>query len=428
MATFKSNLDIYRKPTKSAPLFINSDNVSIKAQDSPSIDSFGRWRISNPQVIFDAQLTYGLAPLLFEAITAEANATVTHDATNRMALMTFASTPTSGKAYMQSFEYFRYQPGKSQLIFMTFNMVETMANVLKFVGYSDGSNGIEFQLNGITKQFTLYSDTSDGDETVAQTSWNLDKLNGTGKSGLTLDITKTQILVIDFQALYVGRVRIGFDIGGTVIYAHEFKHANLAAHPYMQSANLPVRCGMTCTDTVSTTMNFICCSVNSEGGVDETQGYYFSQEGTVTAGSGTATHILSLQPKTTFNSIVNRGKFVLDSIDFVVSGANPIIWQLLLGQAISGTTAFNDVNATYSAMEYNILGTLSGSPAIIVMQGYVAASNQAKQSTSTRVPMKYPITLDAAGVVRLNGRLTVTVNGVGGTSASRCTLNWKEIR
>jgi hypothetical protein len=406
----------------------NISEALITANDSPSIDSFSRWRVSEPQVIFDAQLTYGLSPLLFEPITAESGAAITHDATNRMALMTFSNTPTGGKAYMQTFEHFRYQPGKSQLIFITFNFIAAVVNVLKFAGYSDGSNGIEFQLSGTTKQFVLYSDTSKGDETVTQSNWNIDKLDGTGSSGITLDITKTQILIIDFQALYVGRIRVGFDIGGVVVYAHEFKHANLIATPYMQTANLPLRCGMTCSDTVSTTMNYICCSVNSEGGVDETQGYYFSQEGTVTASSGAATHILSLQPKATFNSIVNRSKFILDSIDFVVSGANPIVWQLVLGQALSGTTTMIDVNATYSAMEYNILGTLSGSPAIIIMQGYVAASNQSKQSTSTRVPMKYPITLDAAGSVRLNGRLTVTVNGVGGTSASRCTLNWKEIR
>jgi hypothetical protein len=124
--------------------------------------------------------------------------------------MTFSSTPTGGKAYMQSYEYIPYQPSKSQLVFITFNMVEDMPDVLKFAGLSDGNNGFEFQNNGGTYQFTIYSDTTLGDETVAQTDWNLDTLDGTGLSGITLDLTTTQIVVIDFQALYVGRVSSRF--------------------------------------------------------------------------------------------------------------------------------------------------------------------------------------------------------------------------
>jgi hypothetical protein len=36
--------------------------------------------------------------------------------------------------------------------------------------------------------------------------------------------------------------------------------------------------------------------------------------------------------------------------------------------------------------------------------------------------------VDAAGVARTMGRLTEIVQGVGGTSATRCVFNYKEIR
>ena len=221
--------------------------------DSASIDAFSRLRISNPLTLFSSQFTYNLNPLLLEQITNGTGASITHDTTNRCALMTFANTPTGGKSYMQSYEYLPYQPSKSQCALISFNFKEGVSNVLKFAGLSDGTNGIEFQLNGTTKQFVVYSASSSGNETVTQSSWNVDKLDGTGVSGITLDITKTQILVLDFQALYVGRIRIGFDINGMIVYAHEFNHANLIAYPYIQTANLPVRCGMTSTATVSTT-------------------------------------------------------------------------------------------------------------------------------------------------------------------------------
>lgn len=405
--------------------------VHAAIEDGANLDAFSRLRVSNPTGIFDAQFTYDLAPLQFEAIAANGGggtSTITHDATNRCALHTFTAALTGATCYMQSYEFIRYQPGRSQAVFCTFNFIAAVANVKKFAGLSDGLNGIQFELNGTAKQITLYSDTDEGDETVPQASWNLDGLDGTGPSGLTLDITKTQILVIDFQALYVGRVRVGFDIGGCIVYAHEFNHANIAAVPYIQYASLPIRCGMTASGTVSATMRFICSAVISEGGQEELSGYPMAAEGAVTAASGADTHILSVRPKTTFNSLTNRIKVVLDSIDIVVTGVQPVSWKVVIGQALIAPT-FANVNLAFSGCEFLAgAGTLSGAPALTVLQGFVPASGTVKGSSSQRFATKIPITLNAAGAARDNGTLTVLVNGVGGTSATRAILNWRELR
>jgi hypothetical protein len=408
----------------------NIIDSAVTIKDSANLDAFSRLRVSNPLILHNSQFTYDLAPVIMEQIVTGTGASITHDGTNRCALMTFASTPTGGKAYMQSYEYLPYQPGRSQLIFVTFNMIAAVANVLKFAGYSDGVNGIEFQLDGTTKQFVIYSASSAGNETVTQSSWNLDKLDGTGASGFTLDITKTQILVIDIQALYVGRVRIGFDIGGNIIYAHEFLHANLFASPYIQTANLPVRCGMTCTATVSTTMNFICSAVISEGGTEDINvfGYTFQQDsGAISVGTG-GTHMLSLRPRTTFNSFTNRTRVAYIDVEIYNAGNQPVQWQLCIGQAISGTTTYNAVNSTYSSSEYNILGTLSGSPAIVIDGGYVASSGSAKGVTNTDINSRYPITLDAAGSHRSLGTLTLKATSLSGSQTVYASIKFREIR
>lgn len=401
----------------------------ILRQDSPEADAFGRLRVSQAESAFDSQFTYNLNPLLFEAVTAETGAAVAHEATERAALLTFADTPNGGQAYMQSYEFFRYQPGNGQLIFITFNFRGHVAGVTKLAGYGDlANNAIHFISNGSGFAWRILSNTSAGDETVLQADWNMDRLDGTGSSRITLHASDTQIAVIDLQALYTGRVRVGFDIGGQIVYCHEFLHANTAAFPYIQSASLPIICGMTCTDTVSTTMLFICCTVKSEGGTSDLSGYTFAAEGTATAGSGAQTHILSVRPNATFNSIANRIKFVLESIDILVTGNSPVLWELCLGQAISGTTTFNDVNATYSGFEYNTAGTISGSPAIVAAAGYVAATAVNKTAIRPALVNRYPITLDATGAVRALGTLTLLVTGLGGASACRAILNWREIR
>lgn len=407
---------------------IISPGVSIK--DSANLDAFSRLRVSNPLILHNSQFTYDLAPIIFEQIVNGTGAVIAHSTTNRCANMTFASTPTGGKAYMQSFEYLPYQPGRSQLAMITFNMVAAVANVLKFAGYSDGVNGVEFQLDGTTKQFKIYSGSGVGNQTIIQSNWNLDKLDGSGASGITLDVTKTQILVIDIQALYVGRVRIGFDVGGSILYAHEFKHANLFTDPYIQSANLPVRCGMTCTGTVSTTMQFICSAVISEGGSEDINafGYTFQQDSGLIAVPVGGIHMISLRPKTTFNSITNRSRVAFIDVEVFNAGNQAVQWQLCVGQTLTGTTTFIDVNSTYSSTEYNILATLSGSPSIVIDAGYIPASGANHIMVNTAVISRYPITLDAAGAVRPLGTLTLKATSLTGTQNCYASLKFREIR
>lgn len=405
-------------------------STAITIKDSANLDAFSRLRVSNPLILHNSQFTYDLTPIIFEQITNGVGATIAHDTTNRCATLSFAGTGAGGKSFMQSYEYLPYQPGRSQLVFVTFNMIETAANTLKFAGYSDGTNGIEFQLNGTTKQFHIYSATGDGSETAVQSSWNIDKLDGTGPSGITLDITKTQILVIDIQALYVGRVRIGFDIGGQVIYAHEFLHANLASFPYIQSANLPVRCGMTCSGISTTTMQFICSAVISEGGSEDINvfGYTFTTNNSITA-SVAGNQLLTLRPKTTFNGIANRMRVAFIDVEILNLGSTNqhIRWDLCVGQAITGGT-WADVNSTYSGTEVNTGGTLSGSPAVIIDTGWVAVGGADKSVSNTAVISRYPITLDAAGANRTLGSITLKITSLSGSPIVYGGIKFREIR
>lgn len=81
---------------------------------------------------------------------------------------------------------------------------------------------------------------------------------------------------------------------------------------------------MTCTDTVSTTMNFQCSAIASEGGSEDTVTYDFSKTFSGTAANNTATHAITLRPKTTFNGIVNRTKIGAFEVDILTTGSSSI--------------------------------------------------------------------------------------------------------
>ncbi len=270
------------------------------------------------------------------------------------------------------------------------------------------------------------------DNVVNQADWNLDKLDGTGRSGITLDITKAQILFIDFQFLGMGRVRCGFDIDGVIDYVHEFRNANNLDVPYMQSGTLPIQVLLTATNSATTkTSYFKCAAVHSEGGFEEDRAYQLCTPSiSLTAGNGTRTHALSIRPKTTYNGIINREDLVLGPIAMLVTGNTPVFFELIIGATFSVAPTWTDVNTASSAFEYGTGGTFSGlaTGAIVIASGYAAASAQTKESITAMITSKYPCSLDRAGNVRANGTYTLVVTGLGGASAMQTSFNFKEIR
>jgi hypothetical protein len=268
------------------------------------------------------------------------------------------------------------------------------------------------------------------DTAVDQADWNLDPLNGTGASGITLNAAAVFILVIEAQFLGMGRVRVGFDINGGIVFAHEFLNANTLAVPYAQTLALPVQMLVT-SSSAAKTAYFKCAAVSSEGGLSEDLAYQFATpEETVTAGSATRTHLVSLRPNDTFGGLTNRARIVLTSLELLVTGASPVLWELCLGTTFQGGAAptWADVNATYSAAEYTSVAGTVDAAGVVIAAGYTAATQQTKMATSYRFGQRYPLTLDRAGAVRANGTLSLLVTGLGGTSATRAVLNFAEVR
>ena len=75
-----------------------------------------------------------------------------------------------------------------------------------------------------------------------QDDWNIDRCDGTGKSGYTLDPTKMQMFYLDYSWYGAGFIRWGFRaLDGDVIYAHKIPNNNQNTEAYMRSGNLPAR-------------------------------------------------------------------------------------------------------------------------------------------------------------------------------------------
>ena len=76
----------------------------------------------------------------------------------------------------------------------------------------------------------------------AQSSWNIDKMDGTGHSLMNLDLTKMQMFYIDYTWYGAGAIRFGFkNTRGEVVYCHRIPNNNVNSEAYMRSGNLVAR-------------------------------------------------------------------------------------------------------------------------------------------------------------------------------------------
>ena len=77
---------------------------------------------------------------------------------------------------------------------------------------------------------------------VPQTEWNVDKLDGKGPSGYTLDPALMQMAYIDYTWYGAGFIRFGFrGTEGNIVYCHKMPNNNRNTEAYMRSGNLPAR-------------------------------------------------------------------------------------------------------------------------------------------------------------------------------------------
>ena len=236
-------------------------------------DAFGRLRVSQPYTLFDSQNRYA-SDNQFDTSTSGTGSTTFN--TNQASVSMSVTAGGVGSVVRQTYRSFPYQPGKGLLVLATFQMdTNNSVNLSQKVGYFNSQNGVFFQKVDGVNSFVLRSyiggSASDA-RTVNQTDWNGDKLDGTGASGLTLDLSHPQILWMDFEWLGVGSVRCGFIINGQYIVCHTFNTANVyGTTVYMTTAILPVRYEIsTTTSAVAATLTQICCSVVSEGGFEQT--------------------------------------------------------------------------------------------------------------------------------------------------------------
>jgi hypothetical protein len=311
--------------------------------DTTAYDAFGRQRVSEPFTLGDYKHLYAIDTNFIESYSG-AGSTVTFT-TNQAAARLQTGIGSTAYSIHQTKFYHHYQPGKSQLIFSSFNFYAPQQNATKRTGYFDDRDGIFLEQVGLstsdginagigTYNWVIRTFTSGiATETrIPRSQWNKDKCDGTGTSGFNIDFTKTQLAFIDFQWLGVGRVRCGFAHDGKLITAHEFYHSNNNPRVYISNPNLPVRCEIRNTAVgVGASFDQICSTVASEGGYVESGidfAYTMTTTRTTPTPAGTEFPLVAIRLKNTFQGYPNRISVRLNNIS-IHCETNSIIYKIV---------------------------------------------------------------------------------------------------
>ena len=251
-----------------------------------NVDAFNRLVVASPYTLFDSQNRFA-SDNQFDTSTATGGSTTYLP--NESTVQLSVTTSNGSEVVRQSYRTMPYQPGKGLGLLATFAMNAGKTGLRQRVGYFNTQNGVFFQQNDTTLAFVLRSYTSGApiDTTITQANWNGDKLDGTGSSGRTIDVTKTQILAIDFEWLGVGDVRCGFFVDGQFVVCHTIHNDNIQTAVYMTTAILPVRYEIsnTAATASSSSMKQICSTVYSSGGYEQTSVEHVATMTSATAGS-----------------------------------------------------------------------------------------------------------------------------------------------
>lgn len=409
----------------------DSSPVAVSIADGAYLDAFSRLRTSEAVTIFDNQFEYDTSPLLWEYTTV-GGGTATH-LPNESSVRLRVSTGATDSVIAQTRGYHRYQPSKSQMIVMTGVLGAGATNVRRRIGLYDNNNGIFCQLSEGNLSFVLrsFATGSSVDTSVGQASWNLDKLDGSGPSGITIDPSKSQIFVLDLQWLGVGRVRCGFYMNGKIIYAHEFLNSNKVSTVYMTTANLPLRYEISNLAVTTTTHDLIaiCQSVISEQGVEfERSNQFSASNGTTSIAVTTRRAILSVRPAATFNSIVNRGR-IAPMLTEILATTNAAFFEIVYNPTFTGTPTWTAANAS-SIVEYSVHGDAAAgafTAGLVVQSGFIPVGSPVSRELNVRALLsKLPLVLDAAGTNPI--ALSIVITSLSGTSNVQASIDWQEHR
>lgn len=381
-------------------------------------DTFGRMVTASPNTMQAYDSIYGVENIYDPTVAGAGSITYLP---NISSYQLQVGTTSGDRAINRSKYYHRYQPGKSQEIIMSGVLGPQKTGVISRIGYYDDNDGFFFAMTSTGPVIVIRSSiTGSMQETVIpQSQWNIDKGDGTGSSGVTIDFSKTQIYSFNIQWLGSGTQRFSVYVDNKIIILHLFSTFNSYTSPYIKTATLPVSWEIQnlSTTTSSSTMIQTCASVCTVGGIEERGkrfAYSTNPASSIAIGSANV-YVLSIKQSSTLNSQTFRGQTFLETVEIVNTSAQAFQINLYRNTTLTGAN-FQPSGSTASSVTIDrSASAISGGT--LSYSWFISGTQRVSQ------------TIDTTDLILRNSNdiLTIVATNIGAASSAVFAINWREV-
>ena len=370
------------------PVATNGENSLVVTVADPRT-AFGEIAVSQHTPVTQIDFVYGINTVVTSNVTAGSNGYIS--VSNGLLSVTANSQSGSSMAMFSPKKFLKYRAGESTLTRITATFTAgAPAQSLQMcgTGFLDPTtniilDGMGFGYSGSV--FGVHWFRNSINTFIPQSSFNYDKLDGTGASGFTIDPIKINILQYKFQ--YLGGGNLFFYVlvsNGRWVLAHMIKNAGTLTSPIFRDPTMHAMWYSNCYTTSSTpvTVQGGSCGQFLEG-ERRFLGPKGSFVGTPVAAlaNNTQTLMFALKNATYFNGIPNRSQAHIRSISFGGNGSGsgsnnpngvitftltrnptggPTVWLPYNGSLGTGTSGSNIIGNSTISSNISPLTTLTG--------------------------------------------------------------------
>lgn len=410
------NIVIAGQNFKQLAVISDIGDIDITGGDS-SLLILSRLQVASRFPIFEHNFTENIIDTLLWSVKTTAGGSQTY-LTNEKAQELSVTGVAGASVIRQTKQFFPYAFGQVFYISIGALLGATVANVRKRVGYFDENDGFFWELDSAGLKIVTRSSTSGFpvDTAVLQAAWSVDKFDGTGPSGLTLDITKIQNFHIELHGR-PGMVRIGFIINGAIQIAHEVFSGNLLTVLGARTVTLPVRLEIANTaPSAGSSIKNYGASVAADADLSKF-GTVRSIDNDSTSRSVGATFLPLVSIRLKAANI--RGVLIPENLQVLITSASDIGWRLILNGTLTAPT-WVSVAANSMAEADVVASAIAGGT--IIDSGYTSNGVYFHKDIKSRFPVVSNI--DAVpDVLTLAGK---RITGAGGV-ATFGQMNFREV-
>lgn len=385
-------------------------------------DSKGRLQVTTPEVLFFNTFQYGIETDVWDTALTSGGTAVFEAATS--AIKMGVTSTIGSKSVRQTLNVQRYIPGRTSTLSFSVRLQTPVAGIRRRFGLFDGADGFYFEDNGGDYACVLINSGAGTINRVPRASWNGDKLDGTGPSGVTADPTAIQMITVSYEWYGAGQVIFEFIINGNPITIQTFDTANTGVVPWCKTPFLPIRMEI---ENVSATTgpHYIWQGSNSlivDGGTSKAgiaQTVLSPLTGTTLTTANTFYPVISIRLKSTMlQGVVLPTTFQAATID-----NTNVFFKLIRNATLNGTWV--DMPDTNSFVQYNTSSAGAVTTGTDLYSGYVPSSSGAMLN---QIDPQTAFQLGRTSIGTVSDTITLAIAATNANKQGVGALTWIEQR